>query len=75
MTPDAAYALKLLPEADEALIPSSRLPAYLGVAEQTLARWRHEGKGPAFIKVGRAVLYQTGQVREWLQANKQGIAS
>lgn len=31
----------------------------------TLANWRSQGSGPAFIKVGRAVLYPLDKVVEW----------
>jgi predicted site-specific integrase-resolvase len=27
------------------------------LSEKTLERWRHEGSGPAFLKVGARVLY------------------
>ena len=37
----------------------------LNVAKQTLANWRHQGKGPRFIKVGRDVAYPAGEVRDF----------
>lgn len=55
-----------LPENGEILIPSSLLPSYIGVAPQTLARWRHEGNNLKFIKVGRRVVYKTQDIRDWL---------
>lgn len=55
-----------LPDNDETLIPSRRLPLYIGISAQTLARWRHEGKGPAFVKIGRMVTYRVSDVRQWL---------
>ena len=39
-------------------------------AEQTLARWRHEGRGPAFIRCGKRVLYKGSDILLWLKANK-----
>lgn len=39
-------------------------------AVQTLARWRHEGRGPAFIKAGSRVLYRGSDVIEWLDARR-----
>ena len=55
-----------LPKNDETLIPSSMLPAYIGVPSQTLARWRHEGAGPAYVKLGRSVAYKSSSVRSWI---------
>src|SRR4051794_31624574 len=42
-----------LPSDDDALIRADKLPSCIGIAQQTLARWRTEGQGPAFVKVGR----------------------
>lgn len=39
-------------------------------AEQTLARWRHEGRGPAFIKSGSRVLYRGSDVLAWLESRR-----
>jgi Helix-turn-helix domain len=52
--------------ADDRLIPAAQMPAYIGLAVQTLARLRHEGKGPAFVRVGRRIFYPANQVRRWL---------
>ena len=38
-------------------------------AVQTLARWRHEGRGPPYIKSGSRVLYRGADVLAWLEAN------
>ena len=37
---------------------------------QTLARWRHEGRGPAYIKSGSRVLYLGRDVLDWLEAHR-----
>lgn len=60
-----------LPDNDEALIPSRQLPAYIGIAAQTLARWRYEGKGPEYLKVGRKVCYRVAIVRRWLEKQQR----
>lgn len=39
-------------------------------AVQTLARWRHEGRGPAFVKSGSRVLYKSADVLAWLEARR-----
>lgn len=58
-------ALEPLPD-DDRLISASLLPQYIGLAFQTLARLRHEGKGPPFIRVGRRIYYRSSDVRRWL---------
>jgi excisionase family DNA binding protein len=40
------------------------------VAKQTLARWRSEGKGPAFVKLGRKVAYRAEDVAAWLAGRR-----
>lgn len=64
---DLTSHLLPLPDNDEILIPSRQMPAYVGLSQQTLARWRHEGKGPEYVKIGRLVAYKAGTVREWLE--------
>ena len=34
----------------------------------TLAHWRSEGRGPAFIKIGSRVAYSGKALNEWLAA-------
>lgn len=38
----------------------------LGLTTNTLRMWRCEGKGPAFVKVGKSVFYRLVDVAEWL---------
>lgn len=35
----------------------------------TLSIWRYYGKGPAYIKLGRNVIYPLDKVVEWEEAN------
>lgn len=39
---------------------------YLRCAKQTLARWRCEGGGPAYVKVGVRVLYHRRDLDAWI---------
>lgn len=39
------------------------------VARQTLANWRHLGRGPAFVKIGGRVLYPVDRVEAWEAEN------
>ena len=60
--------LKPLPPTTDALIPAGQTYAYLGVSTQTLARWRMEGFGPPFVKLGRGVFYRAGDLRAWIES-------
>ena len=41
-----------------------------GLGLSTLRNYRHLGKGPPYVKVGRAVLYELNDVLAWLNAHK-----
>jgi len=49
--------------------------SYLGVAKQTLARWRCEGGGPAFLKLGTRVRYERADLDSWLDARRRRSTS
>lgn len=54
---------------DEYYQPTDPALRILG-AVQTLARWRHEGKGPAYTKAGNRVLYSGEDILIWLDRNR-----
>ena len=39
-------------------------------AVQTLAAWRHQGRGPSYILSGSRVLYKGADLIAWLEANR-----
>ena len=42
-------------------------PALAFIAKpQTLAKWRHEGRGPRYVKMERRVVYRGRDLNEWL---------
>jgi predicted DNA-binding transcriptional regulator AlpA len=43
--------------------------AILGVSESLLRKWEHTGRGPKFVRVGRAVLYPSRSLAEWLDSH------
>jgi len=53
------------------LIPAAEISHYTGMAKQTHARWRHEGTGPPYIKLGRRVFYRSDDVKAWEESNYQ----
>lgn len=36
-----------------------------GIATQTLRNWRHEGKGPHYVKIGSSILYDRKSLDEF----------
>lgn len=50
------------------LMDESALAAFIGVAVQTLQKWRWQRSGPAFVKIGRLVRYRRADVERWLDA-------
>ena len=44
-------------------------PALLAlVPYSTMAHWRSEGRGPAYVKIGSRVAYSGRALNEWLEA-------
>jgi excisionase family DNA binding protein len=51
---------------DGSLATPEEVAAYLnGIPVKTLAKWRSEGTGPAYMKVGRHVRYRLADVVAW----------
>lgn len=50
------------------LYPASRVSEILCIAPATLRKWRWEGKGPRFIKVGRKVAYRESDITDFIEA-------
>jgi excisionase family DNA binding protein len=44
----------------------------LGISERTLEFWRYQGRGPAFLRVGKRVRYRPTDVEAFLAANREG---
>ncbi len=42
------------------------LSGMLTVPEPTLAKWRYEGTGPAYIRVGKHVRYPADEIERWI---------
>jgi excisionase family DNA binding protein len=53
------------------LMTPTEVSEVLIVPEATLAKWRYEGTGPAYIRVGKHVRYPKDKFEEWLK----GLAS
>jgi hypothetical protein len=40
------------------------------LSPQTLRNWRLQGRGPAYVKLGRAVRYSLNDLIAWLEARR-----
>ncbi len=63
------FGLLQLPSDPDTLIPANAISQYTGIARQTHNRWRHEGAGPRFVRLGRRVFYRVADLREWIRAS------
>ena len=68
MTEQHPPALLPIPEDDDFLISAAQVPQYLGIQRQTLARWRHEGFGPQWVRMGRLIFYRSTDLRDWIKS-------
>lgn len=57
------------------LLDPAATAARLMCSAWTLARWRCEGNGPRFIKLGNRVRYSPAALAEWEQANEAASTS
>lgn len=56
------------------LLTSEQAAHELGSTPNTLATWRHQGKGPKFIKIhGRMIRYRMADLIAWI--NQHGTLS
>lgn len=54
-------------------VAANEAAAMLGVSPRTLANWRTQGIGPAFIRVGAVhsrTLYRLDDLHAWLERNR-----
>jgi excisionase family DNA binding protein len=55
--------------AEQQLLDTAAVVAWLDVPARTVEDWRHRGGGPRFVKVGRHVRYRREDVTHWLNAH------
>ena len=51
---------------EDRLLWPDQVAEMLGVPTGTLANWRYQARGPAFVTVGRHVRYRRSDVAEWI---------
>ena len=49
--------------------------ARLGLKVATLRAWRNQGRGPAYVRLGRAIRYLTTDLDEFLNFNRHNPRS
>ena len=54
------------------LLNENDLARYLGVSLAACRKWRTQGRGPTFIKLGSLVRYRSEDVEQWLATRPQG---
>ena len=67
-------------QSDECVYGEHEAGRYLGgetapISQRTLQRWRLEGVGPAFLKLGRLVRYRKSDLDRWVDAQRRASTS
>ena len=47
----------------------------VGFSVAALIKWRREGRGPRYIRVGRSIRYRVSDLVEWIQRHTVGQSS
>ena len=50
------------------LLSPDELAASIKMSKRTLAKWRCNGRGPEYVRLGHAVRYRQQDVDAWLEA-------
>lgn len=64
-----------MPFEDYAVVGSAEAAQMLGINPRTLANWRAQGRGPAYVRLGKSrspVLYRVGDIESWLESRLVG---
>ena len=51
------------------LLSESQTAQFLGVSIGALRKWRNQGSGPRFAKIGRLIRYRVGHLNEWVDSH------
>lgn len=69
VTPIRARAMKLSGDAGGILSPAQVCDVVPGMTIRKLQRFRDEGRGPKYSKLGRTIVYREHDVRAWVDRN------
>lgn len=53
---------------DRNLLNEKQAAERLGVAVKTMQQWRHFGRGPKYVKVGRLAKYQPSDIDAYIKS-------
>ena len=67
--------VRMTTKAPENLLNSSFAADWLGLSTSTLAKLRHTGKGPSYVKLGRRVVYRASDLEVWVAAQRHKSTS
>jgi Helix-turn-helix domain len=56
-------------------MPQDLAAKFLGLSPKTLERFRVEGRGPCFLKLGRRVVYSRDDLVQWAEAQRRHSTS
>ena len=59
----------------EPVITEDRAAELLGLSPRTLQRFRVEGRGPQFVKLGKRVVYLETDLRAYVEASRRRSTS
>jgi len=52
-------------------LTEKELAAEIGRSVRHIKRWRAQGKGPSFARIGRTPVYRVEAVRAWIQSHER----
>jgi transcriptional regulator with XRE-family HTH domain len=53
---------------DNNILTQEKAAELIGVKPTTLSAWRHFGRGPTYLKIGRYCFYRREDIETWLDA-------
>lgn len=54
-------------------VRESTAAEFLDVSQKTLQRWRSQGVGPPFLRLGRSVKYDLSDLSEFLRKSRMSV--
>jgi predicted DNA-binding transcriptional regulator AlpA len=71
--PDSTSSTPPITTTPDPYLVTEEVAALFRTSPSTVRYWRHLGKGPRSIKVGRRVLYRQSDVQAWADAHPSGV--
>jgi excisionase family DNA binding protein len=62
-------------EGTRTYLTTAEVSAMLGIPENTLRWWRHQGRGPASFKIGSRVVYERASLEQWISQERAATIS